>query len=118
MRYVQLLIGFVILILGAEIMLHDTVVLSIRMGVFSMVIGITALTVGSSAPELVVSVNTILPRPKGISFTLFDLWLGNWPNVSECSCVDLRQPGLHRNVGRPTCDWLIITSMSKDGGPM
>ena len=118
MRYVQLLIAFVILILGAEIMLRDAVVLSIRMGILSMFIGVTALIVGSSAPELVVSVNTILPRAKGIAFNLFDLWLGNWPNVSECSCVDLRQPGLHHNVGHPTGDWLIITSMSKDDGPM
>ena len=118
MRYVQLLIGFVILILGAEIMLRDAVVLSIRMGILSMFIGVTALIVGSSAPELVVSVNTILPRAKGIAFNLFDLWLGNRPNVSDGSRVDLGQPSLHQNVGRLTGDWLIIASMSKDDGPM
>ena len=39
MRYVQLFTGCVVLILSAEIMVHEPVILSTRMGILPLVIG-------------------------------------------------------------------------------
>ncbi|MDG2205809.1 MAG: hypothetical protein P8M79_11225 [Alphaproteobacteria bacterium] len=59
MRYVRRLIGFVVLIVGAEIIVHEAVFLSSRMGISPMVIAMIVVTVESAAPELLVSVNAI-----------------------------------------------------------
>mgnify|MGYP001312813677 CR=1 FL=1 len=118
MRYVQLFTGCVVLILSAEIMVHEPVILSTRMGILPLVIGMAALAVGSSALELVVSVDANLVKAKGLAFTRLDLWRANRPNARNFSCVDLRQLGLHLKGWRSTGDWLIIPSMSKDDGPM
>ena len=118
MRYIQLFTGFVVLILGAEIMVEEVVVLSTRMGILPMFISMIVLAVGSSEPDLVVSVNTLLARAKVLALTRLNLCRANRPNVKNVSCVDLLQLGLNLNAGRPTGDWLIIPSMSKDDGSM
>ena len=59
MRYVRLLIGFVVFIVGAEIIVHEAVFLSSRMGISPMVIAMIVVTFQSAAPELLVSVNVI-----------------------------------------------------------
>ena len=71
MRDGKFLIGFVVLIIGAEVMMHGAEALSIHMGISPMVIGETEVLVGSPAPDLVVSVSAIsegaLLLPLGVS---------------------------------------------------
>ena len=67
MRRVRLFIGFVVLIVGAEIILDAAVFLSSRMGISSMFSAMIAVTVGSAVPELLVSVNTIWEGATGLA---------------------------------------------------
>ena len=67
MRYVRLLIGFVVLIVGAEIIVHEAVFLSNRMGISPMVIAMIVVTVESAAPELLVPVNAIWEGATGLT---------------------------------------------------
>jgi len=67
MMYVQVLIGFVVLIGGAEILVRGAVALAERMGISPMVIGMTIVAIGTSAPELVVSVNAALEGATGLA---------------------------------------------------
>ena len=67
MRYVRLLIGFVVLIVGAEIIVHEAVFLSSRMGISPMVIAMIVVTFQSAAPELLVSVNVIWEGAAGLA---------------------------------------------------
>ena len=55
MTYLILLISFVALIYGADLMVRGAVNLAGRMGVSTLVIGLTLVAWGTSAPELVVS---------------------------------------------------------------
>ena len=59
MRRVRLFIGFVVLIVGAEIIVHEAVFLSSSMGISPMVIAMIVVAFGSAAPEFLVSVNAI-----------------------------------------------------------
>ena len=67
MTYVELLVGFVILIGGAEVLVRGAVSLAGRFGSSPMVIGMTVVAVGTSAPELVVSVNAALEGATGLA---------------------------------------------------
>ena len=67
MRRVRLFIGFVVLIVGAEIILDTAVFLSSRMGISSMVSAMIVVSVESAAPELLVSVNTIWEGATGLA---------------------------------------------------
>jgi len=67
MMYVQVLIGFVVLIGGAEVLVRGAVSLASRLGISPMVIGMTVVAVGTSAPELVVSINAALEGATGLA---------------------------------------------------
>ncbi|NQV55158.1 MAG: calcium/sodium antiporter [Rhodospirillales bacterium] len=67
MMYVQVLGGFILLLGGAEIMVRGAVGLSERLGISKMVIGMTVVAFGTSAPELLVSLNAALAGASGIA---------------------------------------------------
>ena len=60
MNYFLLLIGLVILILGGNWLLKSAVAISLRLGVPKIVIGMTVVSFATSAPELIVSLNSAL----------------------------------------------------------
>ena len=60
MMYVQVIAGFVLLLAGAEFLVRGAVALSRRLGISTLVIGMTVVALGTSAPELVVSMNAAL----------------------------------------------------------
>lgn len=70
MVYISLLAGFVILLGGAEILVRGASRLAIKFGISPMVVGLTVVAFGTSAPEGAISVNAAL---KGST----DLALGN-----------------------------------------
>ena len=55
-----LVLGFILLILGGEFALRGTVGLARFMGVSPAIIGLTVMGIGTSAPELVVTVQSVL----------------------------------------------------------
>lgn len=61
MQYALFLIaGFVILILAGDLLVRGSVVLAERLGIPSIVIGLTVVAFGTSAPELVISIKSAL----------------------------------------------------------
>jgi len=60
MMYLEVAAGFLLLLGGAEFLVRGAVGLSRRLGISQLVIGMTVVAFGTSAPELVVSLNAAL----------------------------------------------------------
>lgn len=56
----QILIGFGLLLGGAELLVRGAVTLSRRVGVSSLVVGLTVVAFGTSAPELAAGISAVL----------------------------------------------------------
>jgi cation:H+ antiporter len=65
--YVWVAAGFVLLILGAEALVRGGVAVARRFRVSSLLIGLTVIAYGTSAPELLVSVNAASHHAYGIA---------------------------------------------------
>ena len=63
----QIVGGFVLLLGGAEVMVRGAVGLAQRLGLSTMVIGMTVVAFGTSAPELLVSLNAAISGAPGLS---------------------------------------------------
>jgi cation:H+ antiporter len=64
---VQFIIGFVLLLFGAEYLVRGAVSLARRLKVSPMIIGMTIVSYGTTAPELVVSLQAAIDGLPGIS---------------------------------------------------
>jgi cation:H+ antiporter len=60
-------VGFALLILGAELLVHGAVAVARRLNVSPLLIGVTIVAYGTSTPELVVSINASLSGAYGIA---------------------------------------------------
>jgi len=67
MMYIAIAIGFVLLLGGAEFLVKGSVGLARRFGVSPLVIGMTVVALGTSAPEFVVSLDAALKGAAGIA---------------------------------------------------
>ena len=67
MPYIFLLVGLVLLYYGAEWLVDASAKLALRLGVKPLMIGLTIVAFGTSAPELVVSVQSALEGAGAIS---------------------------------------------------
>lgn len=67
MMYLQVLGGFIILLVAAEAMVRGAVILAEKVGISPMVIGMTVVAFGTSAPELVVSLNAAYAGSGGLA---------------------------------------------------
>ena len=56
MIYLGLVAGFVILLVSGDLLVRGSVAMAVRLGVPALIIGLTVVAFGTSAPELVVSV--------------------------------------------------------------
>ncbi len=65
--YLQVLAGFIVLVGAAEVLVRGSVSLADRFGVSPLVIGMTVVAVGTSAPELVVSLDAIYSGASGLA---------------------------------------------------
>lgn len=65
--YLQVIGGFILLLGGAEVMVRGAVGLSERLGISKLVIGMTVVAFGTSAPELLVSLNAALAGSPGLA---------------------------------------------------
>ncbi len=66
--WIPLLAGFVLLILGGELLVRGAVRVAERLGVSPLVIGLTLVGFGTSTPELVTSVRAALAGSPGIAY--------------------------------------------------
>jgi cation:H+ antiporter len=67
MNYVEIAAGLVLLVVGAEFLVRGSVSLARRLGVSSLLIGLTLVGFGTSTPELVASVTAALRGSPGIA---------------------------------------------------
>jgi cation:H+ antiporter len=67
MMYVQVIAGFVLLVGGAEALVRGSAAIARRFGVSSMIIGMTVVAFGTSAPEFVVTMNASLAGAAGLA---------------------------------------------------
>ena len=67
MIYVQLIAGFVLLLGGAEVLVRGAIALAKRLEISPLIIGMTVVALGTSAPELVVSLDAALLGSPGIA---------------------------------------------------
>ncbi len=67
MMYIEVAFGFVLLLGAAEFLVRGAVVLAKKLGISPLVIGMTVVAVGTSAPELVVSLDAALEGVPGIA---------------------------------------------------
>ncbi len=65
--YLQVLAGFVVLIVAAEAMVRGAVIIAEKLGISPMVIGMTVVAFGTSAPELMVSLQAALNGSTGLA---------------------------------------------------
>lgn len=67
MIYLQIVIGFVLLLGGAEFLVRGAVFVSKKMGLSMLLIGMTVVAFGTSAPEFVVSLNAAMDGSSAIA---------------------------------------------------
>lgn len=67
MNYIMLLVGFVMLIKGADVFVDSSSSVAKKLGVPSLIIGLTVVAMGTSAPELSVSVQSAIAGMNDIS---------------------------------------------------
>ena len=67
MIYLQLIGGFVLLLVGAEFVLRGAVQLARRLGVSPLVIGLTVVAYCTTMPELLVSLEAAIREAPGIA---------------------------------------------------
>jgi len=82
MDYLYLLLGFIVLLISGDLLIKSGVSLSSHFRVSTLVIGVTVVSLGTSAPELVVSVGAALKNHP-------DIALGNviGSNISNIALV-------------------------------
>ncbi|HJN23032.1 MAG TPA: calcium/sodium antiporter [Rhodospirillales bacterium] len=67
MMYVYLAAGFMLLLGGAEVLVRGAVALAQRLDISPLIIGMTVVALGTSAPELMVSLDAALSGSPGIA---------------------------------------------------
>lgn len=67
MVYAQVVIGFLLLLGGAEFLVRGAVQVASKLGLSTLLIGMTVVAFGTSAPEYVVSLNAALNGAPGIA---------------------------------------------------
>ncbi|MCP4329760.1 MAG: calcium/sodium antiporter [Alphaproteobacteria bacterium] len=105
MMFVLVVVGLVILLVGAEFLVRGAVGLASRLGVSKLVIGLTVVAFGTSAPELVVSVTASL---RGAS----EIALGNVVGSNVCNIMMVLGAAA---IVRPivcTTPWLVRDGIS------
>ncbi|QPC44265.1 calcium/sodium antiporter [Kaustia mangrovi] len=67
MIYVGLIAGFAVLLISGDLLVRGSVALALRLGVPAMIVGLTVVAFGTSAPELVVSLDAAMGGAPGIA---------------------------------------------------
>jgi cation:H+ antiporter len=67
LSYFLIIGGFILLLLGAEIMLRGAIGIAEKFGISKFVVGMTIVAFGTSAPELLVSLNAVLSGSSGLA---------------------------------------------------
>ena len=115
MMYLQVIGGFIVLLVAAEAMVRGAVILAEKMGISPMVICMTVVAFGTSAPELVVSLDAALGGSAGLAIgnivgsNIANVWL-----ILGAAC--LVTPGaLKRDVAMLIGGSLLVVALCSMG---
>ena len=64
---IEIVLGIVLLFAGGEFFIQGAISLSLILGIPQIVIGLTVVSLGTSSPELLVSLNSILKGSDSLS---------------------------------------------------
>lgn len=64
---IKIALGLVLLLVAGDFLVRGSVALALRLGIPSLIVGLTVVAFGTSAPELLVSVNAALAGQPGIA---------------------------------------------------
>ena len=67
MNYIILIVGFILLIKGADIFVDGAAAIARKMGIPAVIVGLTIVSLGTSAPELAVSLISSINGNNGIT---------------------------------------------------
>ena len=89
------LLGLVILVLAGDLLVRGAVNLSLRLGIPALIVSLTIVAIGTSAPELLISIDAVMAGAPGIA-------VGNvvGSNTANVLLV-LGVPALIFGLGRP-----------------
>lgn len=68
MDFLHVGIGLIILLVGGDLLVRGAVALSVKLGVPALIVSLTVVAFGTSAPELLVSVDAALQGAPGLAF--------------------------------------------------
>ncbi|MHA1523201.1 MAG: calcium/sodium antiporter [Alphaproteobacteria bacterium] len=103
MAYLWLVGGFAILIVGGDLLVRGGTAMALRLGIPTLIVGLTVVATGTSAPELVVSMRAALAGSPGIA--VGNVVGSNIANIllvlglpAMIRSTDCCEPGLRRNT--------------------
>src|SRR5690606_23489734 len=67
MAIFMFILGLILLVVGAELLVRGAVQVAFRVGISPLVVGLTVVAIGTSAPEMAVSIKGALDGQQGIS---------------------------------------------------
>ncbi len=67
MDMIWAVLGLVILVLAGDVLVRGAVNVSLRLGVPALIVSLTIVAIGTSAPELLIAINAILENAPGIA---------------------------------------------------
>ena len=106
MQYIYLLSGFVILLLSGELLVRGGVALAKNFKISMLVVGVTVVSLGTSAPELFVSVRAALTDHPAIAIgNVVGSNISNIALVLGLVALILPIPVKRKSVG---IDWPIM----------
>ncbi len=105
--YMQVLAGFIILVGAAEILVRGAVSMADRFGVSPLIIGMTVVAIGTSAPELVVSLNAVFEGAPGLAIgNIVGSNIANVLLILGATC--LLKPIVDHPGSSPLDGWILI----------
>ena len=106
-------LGLILLYYGAEWLVKGSSELALRVGISPLVVGLTVVAFGTSAPELLVSVSANMKTPPQGGFALGNVVGSNICNLAlVLGIAALIKPlGIHRQVLKREMPILIIASV-------
>ncbi|MFV2001772.1 MAG: calcium/sodium antiporter [Paracoccaceae bacterium] len=98
MDFVYAALGLVILVLAGDVLVRGAVNVSLRLGVPALIVSLTIVAIGTSAPELLIAIKAVLEDAPGIA-------VGNvvGSNIANVLLV-LGLPALIAGIGMSDCD--------------
>lgn len=97
---IHVVVGLVILLIAGDLLVRGAVNLSLRLGIPALIVSLTVVAIGTSAPEMLVSIDAVTNGAPGLA--IGNVVGSNISNVLLVLGVPAMIFGLDTSAGRPT----------------